>query len=358
MSRQRPATARITQTTGFWELRAEQVMDRIFGGSSGRATRSQGAIADRDAHGPAPESAPAIDVVVQQPWADSAAPATAPDLFNASLPVPAVAVAARAGAQDATHAREAAHASAAARVQIAANAHAQAAAGEQSLASPVPATGGASAAAGTPTSTQLLLWGSLFSLPLLVLVGVLMRNLNHSETALNQERNLLLLERLRALSGPAPTAETTADGGREAGHGSGSSDGRGADGLPPPPPNDDWITELGQLPQSSAPRAEVLRVPPSPRITAAAPAAGSGASSGPSSGSPPNPAGPVPVLMGVIHTQGRGGSAIFQVGGASANAAIGDLIGGSGWRLRATSSDSVLIVRGGEQRRLSISTAP
>lgn len=341
MSRQRPATARITQTTGFWELRAEQVMDRIFGGNPGRSATSQTVITVGDSQGQAPEAAPAIDVVVQPPWADNGEAATAPGLFNAPLPVPAVAEAARAGAQAPSQA------------QAVAPTPVQPAATDQSQAAPGPANPGASAPAstGAPTNTQLLLWGSLFSLPLLVLVGVLLRNLNHSETALNQERNLLLLERLRALSAPAATAETSAGGdarGRNRGGGG------AADGLPPPPPNDDWITELGQLPQSSAPRAEVLRVPPSPRITAAAPAAGNGASSS----SPPNPAGPVPVLMGVIQTQGRGGSAIFQVGGASANATIGDLIGGSGWRLRSTSSDSVLIVRGGEQRRLSISTAP
>lgn len=328
MSRQRPATARITQTSGFWELRAEQVMDRVFGGRQGSESTTQDAtpfdqarriaspagIADRDTSDPPAEAQPAIDVVVQQPWAEDAEDPTLPDVFNAGLPAPAAPRAVRG------------------RADVARDAQGRAA----------PQAAGAPTPSGPPTTTQLLLWGSLFSLPLLVLVGVLMRNLNHSETALNQERNLLLLERLRALSEPVPTAQAPGD----------RAD-RGAE-LPPPPPSDDWITELGQLPQSSAPRAEVLHVPASPRITAAAPAASPAAATA----GPPSPNGPAPVLVGVIHSQGRGGSAIFQVGGASANAAIGELIGGSGWRLRATSGDSVLIVRGGEQRRLSISSAP
>ncbi len=325
MSRQRPATARITQTSGFWELRAEQVMDRVFGGRQGSESTTQDAtpfdqarriaspagIAARNTSDPPAQAQPAIDVVVQPPWAEDEEEQTLPDVFSAGLPAPGAPRAVRGRADVPLDAQGAA----------------------------APQASGVSTPSGQPTTTQLLLWGSLFSLPLLVLVGVLMRNLNHSETALNQERNLLLLERLRALSEPVPTAQARDDRGAE---------------LPPPPPSDDWITELGQLPQSSAPRAEVLRVPPSPRITAAAPAAGPAAATA----GPPSPTGPAPVLVGVIHSQGRGGSAIFQVGGASASAAIGELIGGSGWRLRATSGDSVLIVRGGEQRRLSISSAP
>lgn len=194
----------------------------------------------------------------------------------------------------------------------------------------------------------LLLWGSLFCLPLLVLVGVLLRNLNHSETALNQERNLLLLERLRAINASVQPPEGTATI-------KPPQTPSAADGLPPPPPSDDWMTELGQLPQSSAPRADVLRVPPSRQITAPAPPASTNPGSSGGTGSP-RPAGAMPQLVGVIQAQGRGGAAIFQVDGASASAAPGEPIGNSGWRLRSANGDSAVIERGDEQRRLSIST--
>ena len=283
MSRQRPSSPQITQTTGFWELRAEQVMDRVFG------ARQQDA-------GPGPGSTPAtIDVNEAQESRDA---------------LPPIDVLVR-------------------------DAHTEAE--EAPAAKP--------AVAFAPTATQLVVWGSLFCLPLLLLVGVLLRNLNHSETALNQERNLLLLERLRAINGPGQAADGAAAS-------QGEQPPNAADGLPPPPPNEDWMTELGQLPQSSAPQAEVLRVPPSSQITAPAPPA----SNGLGGGSGTRPAGPVPQLVGVIQAQGRGGSAIFQVDGASASAAPGELIGSSGWRLRSANGDSAVIERGSEQRRLSIST--
>lgn len=329
MPPQRPANARITQTTGFWELRAEQVMDRVFGGNqvtdesdreaawpdrprpfTGTTPRSPaggGSIgrADpgADPSSQPPESEP-IDVVVEEPRPEAA------EARTGSI----------ADARPTARARDSADAT-----------------GEVPVPTAVPP--------GTVSQTQLLLWGSLFSLPLLVLVGVLLRNLNHSETALNQERNLLLLERLRALGAPGQGADASAAGSTAQPPGA-------ADAVPPPPPEDDWITELGQLPQSSAPQAEVLRVPASGRIAAPAPPVGNASGSSSSE----RPSGPVPVLVGVIQSQGRGGSAIFQVGGASASATTGELIGGSGWRLRATGGDSAVIERGGEQRRLSIST--
>lgn len=282
MSPQRPSTPPITQTKGFWELRAEQVMDRVFAGRPERGNATAEPLQTQAQADPSRDRRDPIDVLVRE------APAETP-----VEPPPAA----------------------------------------------VPSTPWGAAA------TPLLVWGSLVCLPLLVLVGVLLRNLNHSETALNQERNLLLLERLRAISGPGQGGDG-APGSSTANQAGGSTD-----GLPPPPPADDWMTELGQLPQSSAPQAEVLRVQPGPQITAPAPAAGSGPS-----GTPPSPAGPLPVLVGVIQAQGRGGSAIFQLGGASTSAVPGELIGNSGWRLRAAGGDSVVIERGGEQRRLSVST--
>ena len=287
MSRQRPTSPPITQTTGFWELRAEQVMDRVFGGRpEAGADRPPSRMPTAEAAAPAAAVEPVapIDVTVREARTEPAAP---------PAPKPE--------------------------------------------------------AAGTARPWQLLAWGSLFCLPLLVLIGVLLRNLNHSETALNQERNLLLLERLRAINGPGQGAGGSGPEGAIAGD---QQQGGSSEGLPPPPPSDDWMTELGQLPRSSAPQAEVLRVPPSSQITAAAPPA----SAGPRGGGGARAGGPLPVLVGVIQAQGRGGAAIFQVDGASTTASPGELIGGSGWRLRSASGDSALIERGSEQRRLSINT--
>jgi hypothetical protein len=287
LSRQRPTSPPITQTTGFWELRAEQVMDRVFGGRP-------------DPGGAGAGSTPATVAVKNEEASRDAVP-----------PIDVLVRDARPEANEATAAK--------------------------------------SAVAFAPTATQLVLWGSLFCLPLLLLVGVLLRNLNHSETALNQERNLLLLERLRAINGPgqgspagsSPEGSATGD----------QQQGSTREGLPPPPPSEDWMTELGQLPRSSAPQPEVLRVAPSSQITAAAPPATAGLGGGGT-----RAGGPVPVLVGVVQAQGRGGAAIFQVDGASTTASPGELIGSSGWRLRSASGDSVLIERGGEQRRLSINT--
>jgi type II secretory pathway component PulC len=63
----------------------------------------------------------------------------------------------------------------------------------------------------------------------------------------------------------------------------------------------------------------------------------------------------VPELVGVVQAAGKGGSAIFQMGGSSTSAAVGEAIGSTGWRLQEASGDSVVIERNGEQQRVSIS---
>ena len=162
--------------------------------------------------------------------------------------------------------------------------------------------------------------------------GLLLISLwSQSQQSLRQERNLLLLERLRNLG---PTAAEPAEAMSTA----------ATDGLPPPPPKEPWIQELAKLPSSGPAAAEPIRVPVPEPISSPAPAA-----SGPSSGSA------APQLLGVVQVPGRSGSAIFQVGGSSTSAAVGDSIGSSGWRLVSASGDSAVIERGGEQRRLSIS---
>jgi len=154
---------------------------------------------------------------------------------------------------------------------------------------------------------------------------------NQQQQVLRQERNLVLLERLRSL-GPASPAADAASGGD-----SGNND------LPPPPPGEPWMEELAQLPANGAPTAAVLKVPFNGAIGNPAPAAAA-----------PTAAEGVPQLVGVVQSQGGGSSAIFQIGGSSSSAAVGELISGSGWRLRSVAGDGAVVERGGQVRRLSV----
>ncbi|MEB3168289.1 MAG: hypothetical protein ACKN89_11565 [Cyanobium sp.] len=196
---------------------------------------------------------------------------------------------------------------------------------------------------------QLLLVASLAGLSL---VGALCSALflNHSwkvQENLREERNLLLVERLRSL-GPATAAQPVLAQPLPAPQATAGVD------LPPPPPADEtWMQELGNLPRSSSDQAPVLRVPLSPRLAATAPPASRAARD--DSGSPP---GPAPQLVGVVAAQGRPGAAIFQVGNSVSNVAVGDAIGPSGWRLQSADGDTAVIERHGEVRRLSLTTAP
>ena len=165
---------------------------------------------------------------------------------------------------------------------------------------------------------------------------------NQSQQAIRQERNMLLIERLRAM-GPSSPAATD-----EAAQVSAPKQSAQDGDLPPPPPGggEPWMEELATLPASSAPAAEVLQVPIHSRITSPAPSATGAASSG----------GGAPQLVGVVQVPGQSGSAIFQLGSSSTSAAVGESIGSSGWRLRSATGDSAVIEKGGEQRRVSISS--
>jgi hypothetical protein len=169
---------------------------------------------------------------------------------------------------------------------------------------------------------------------------------NQSQQAIRQERNMLLIERLRTM-GPGTTAATdvaaqitTPKQVAQAGE------------LPPPPPGEPWMEELATLPASSAPTADVLKVPINSRITSPAPTATGSAGSSASAGG----GGGAPQLVGVVQVPGQSGSAIFQIGDSSTSAAVGESIGSSGWRLRSATGDSAVIEKGGEQRRVSISS--
>ena len=181
---------------------------------------------------------------------------------------------------------------------------------------------------------------------------------NQNQMALRQERNLLLLERLRTL-GPAtaPPPPTSASAGRTettAPTATARAAAAAGDGLPPPPPHEPWMQELASLPSTGAPAAEPLRVPVTDRIVSQPPPvnAPSGGSGGPDRSAKPA----APQLLGVVQVPGRAGAAIFQVAGSSTSAGAGEAIGSSGWRLVSASGDSAVVERGGEQLRLSISS--
>jgi len=209
--------------------------------------------------------------------------------------------------------------------------------------------------------SALLLAGA--SVTVMVVAGMALAVLglwNQSQQAIRQERNMLLIERLRTM-GPGTTPAQANEPAQAA-----SAVGAGGDGeLPPPPPGEHWMEELATLPASSAPAADVLKVPINSRLTSPAPAAtgsastpGGSASSGAgnSGGGNSGGGGNAPQLVGVVQVPGQSGSAIFQLGSSSTSAAVGESIGSSGWRLRSASGDTAVIEKGGEQRRISISS--
>jgi hypothetical protein len=180
----------------------------------------------------------------------------------------------------------------------------------------------------------------------LVAVGIW----HQSQQAIRQERNILLIERLRTM-GPGAT-----DAADEAAQAATSNEAGQAGEVPPPPPGEPWMEELASLPPSSAPAAEVLQVPVNSRITSPAPAATGSANRGGTGHWSSGGGGSAPQLVGVVQVPGQSGSAIFQIGGSSTSAAVGESIGSSGWRLRSAGGDSAVIEKAGEQRRVSISS--
>ena len=165
-----------------------------------------------------------------------------------------------------------------------------------------------------------------------------MQLLLNQQQALQQERNLVLLGQLRRSQDPTagPTGSGPTHGGPQ------------AELLPPAPPTEPWMEELAKLPPTGAGDNNLLKVPlHGPLATASLPSPATGSSPGGSLSS-------LPQLVGIIQGAGKSGSAIFQTGGSSTSVAAGEAIGASGWRLRATTGETAIIERGGEQRRLSM----
>ncbi|WP_457767653.1 hypothetical protein [Cyanobium sp. ULC082] len=296
------ATSRgITSSRAYWELKTDQVMDRVFAASTPAIRAAAAPLGSVD-------SAP-IDVVVRDepPW----------------RPQPA----------------------------------------------------GVAATSPEPKRGQPPLVLALLALLSLLGIGttlLLWQQWSISNQALVQERNLQLLERLRSL-GAAPPDSGSAIAPPAAIAALGGAEGLPVDpSLPPPPPQEPWLQELGSLEGGGqAIQARPLLVPLRGTLQRPVPAApvlgnarpiGVGESVSPAFGAGAGAGavaiGSAPELVGVVQANGRGGSAIFSLEGNATSTAVGEPIGSTGWRLHSTSGDSVVIERNGQQQRVSIGGSP
>ena len=170
----------------------------------------------------------------------------------------------------------------------------------------------------TPSTTSPTPWLLLIVSGLAVAVAVnsgwLISSLLQSRSQLDQERNLLMLERLQTqASAPEPQVTQAPPAAELA-----ASD---------PDP------QLSPKP-SITPRLALSPVAPQPL---------------------PVPAlTPMPQLTGVVQGPGGNSSAIFQLDTTSLSAGIGENIGNSGWQLDAITSSGAVISQQGQQRTLSV----
>ena len=155
----------------------------------------------------------------------------------------------------------------------------------------------------TPLLTGIAVAGLLSS-------GWLLFDLQRSARTLERERNVALVERLRATEKAiAPTPE---------------------------PATVDRLEPL-TLPIQSLPMPPVAVAPSGITATEGAPIGL-----------------PLPVLTGVLQSPGGRSSAIFQLNNASVSAAIGESLGSSGWTLESVGESSAVIRNNGQVRTLSV----
>jgi len=200
------------------------------------------------------------------------------------------------------------------------------------------------------------LWLALAGMGLVSTIAALLfvQQWTHLQQSLSQERNLLMVERLRSLGpanpepmpSPVQVLTTPAAPSLDAVPRSQPLVAPGPQTVesmaPPPPPEEPWMQQLSELPQAAPPTAPLLKVPLSPKLARVIPAT-----------SPAAP-GPMPQLVGLVAAPGKPGSAIFQIGATSTSVNVGETIGGTGWRLRSTDAESALVEREGVARRLAI----
>ena len=140
--------------------------------------------------------------------------------------------------------------------------------------------------------------------------GWLLFDLQRSARTLERERNMALVERLRATEKAIPPA--------------------------PEPATVDRLEPL-TLPIQTLPMPPVAVAPSGITATEVAPIGL-----------------PLPVLTGVLQSPGGRSSAIFQLNNASISAVIGESLGSSGWTLESVGESSAVIRNNGQVRTLSV----
>lgn len=320
----------IPRSRAFWELKAEQMMNRIFDPEEPIDLAVENLPSSQEASHPAPAPdgvQPAQDLQPHPPRRAGDA------LPTASAPPPAIPL----RPADPLRSRRGKRATSRA------------------------AVGSAALSSAGRSSERLLLIAALCGVCLVSLAGSLLyfRFWNRLQVNLAQERNLLLVERLRSLgpanpspvSGTEPAAPLLPTPVAQAAPGD--------EGLPPPPPQEAWIEQLSSLPSSAPTPSRVLTVPVSPGLASASAASArtaGGSSPRPAAIAPERAVAPLPQLVGVVAGAGRPPSAIFLVGGSSMSVASGELIGSTGWRLRSADGETALLERGGDLRQVSIAS--
>ena len=171
---------------------------------------------------------------------------------------------------------------------------------------------------GVQVAPQVAAQGSRWQTPLLTGIAVaglmssgwLLFDLQRSARTLERERNVALVERLRATEKAVP---------------------------PTPEPAIDDLLEPLTLPIQTLPMPPVAIAPSGITATEGAPIDL-----------------PLPVLTGVLQSPGGRSSAIFQLNNASVSAAVGESLGSSGWTLESVGESSAVIRNNGQVRTLSV----
>ena len=164
--------------------------------------------------------------------------------------------------------------------------------------------------------------------------GWLLSHWQSSRDQLAQERNLLMLERLRGTSTHQQATHQTETPRTAVAQPEGSA------ALSPPPPEPAWMSELEPLTLEESQLPAMATTPLATPITSTAITA--------------TPSGPMPQLTGVVQGPGGNSSAIFQFGASSFSAGLGEAIGSSGWVLDSVGEAGAVIRRNGQRHNLAV----
>ena len=174
--------------------------------------------------------------------------------------------------------------------------------------------------------------------------GWLIGNWQISQSQLEQERNLLLVERLRQNITQAREPMATAGQPRQA----------TLSDLPPPT-TEQPTAQQPTAQQPTAQQPDPISLAPLTLPIRQSPLPTQQPDFAPSLTTPdPGRIDDEPQLTGVVQGPGGSSSAIFQVGQGSFSAGIGEPIGNSGWTLDSINDTGAVIRRNGERRNLSV----